>query len=304
MRVALPAIVAAAVPAHAFSLSGLLGEPEDPSWTKWYGGYGEQTELAQCPPGAWLSGFTNMNCRVLARGFSGVCSDGTVLPHFGAKGDRNVTLMHPAQVVTLRSCAAVDQLAGCGGTGGDAYTAECDTGRAIKGVQAKASKYGLRAVRFKCEPLLAEGREMATFSLGCFWNAHAAFADLPGVENVEMGYTGGWTQNPTPAAVDGGATGHVESVRVTFNTDKTDFGRLLEVFWKAHNPTQRGGQGKDVGTQFRSAIWVHSPKQRFLARQAMQKRQQAVTDISGAKTFYVARRRRHCKTMREEGRDV
>ena len=103
--------------------------------------------------------------------------------------------------------------------------------------------------------------EVATLAGGCFWCTEAVFKDVIGVEKVESGYIGGNVANPTYKQVCGGDTGHAEAIRVTFDTDQLSYGDLLDMFFATHDPTQLNRQGNDVGTQYRSAIFPHSPDQ-------------------------------------------
>ena len=109
------------------------------------------------------------------------------------------------------------------------------------------------------------GHEMATLAGGCFWCLEAVFDDLRGVERVESGYAGGTTPDPTYHQVCSGTTGHAEVVQVTFDPQIVSFGELLKVFFTIHDPTTLNRQGADVGTQYRSAIFYHSPEQREIA---------------------------------------
>lgn len=106
---------------------------------------------------------------------------------------------------------------------------------------------------------------MAMFGLGCFWGAERKFWKIPGVYSTSVGYAGGQTKNPTYREVCGGRTGHAEVVRVVYDDKKVDYESLLDVFWDAHNPTTKNRQGNDVGTQYRSVIFVYDEEQKKLA---------------------------------------
>ena len=137
--------------------------------------------------------------------------------------------------------------------------------------------------------------EIATFGAGCFWGVEAAFRRLPGVVDVAAGYSGGHMPNPTYKDVCAHTTGHAEVVQVTFDPRKISYDQLLDVFWQIHNPTQVNRQGPDVGTQYRSAIFVHSPEQQAIAEKskaalaASGKFQRPIaTEITTAGPFYRA----------------
>jgi len=137
--------------------------------------------------------------------------------------------------------------------------------------------------------------EIATFGAGCFWGVDAAFRRLPGVVDVAAGYSGGHMPNPTYKDVCSHTTGHAEAVQVTFDPQKITYDQLLDVFWQIHNPTQVNRQGPDVGTQYRSAIFVHSPEQQAIAEKskaalaASGKFQRSIaTEITTAGPFYRA----------------
>jgi peptide-methionine (S)-S-oxide reductase len=135
--------------------------------------------------------------------------------------------------------------------------------------------------------------EIATLAGGCFWCLEAVYDQLRGVTSVESGYMGGKTANPSYEDVCGGDTGHAEVVRVTFDPDELSYADLLEVFFAIHDPTSLNMQGNDVGTQYRSAIFFHSPEQERIARETVERLQPSykrpiVTEIVPAAPFYEA----------------
>jgi peptide-methionine (S)-S-oxide reductase len=141
------------------------------------------------------------------------------------------------------------------------------------------------------------GTAVATFALGCFWGAEKGFWQVPGVVSTAVGYAGGITPNPTYGEVCSGRTGHAEVVRVAYDPARVTYEELLRVFWESHDPTQGMRQGNDVGTQYRSAIYVADPEQRRLAeasRDAYQARLTAAgygpitTEIADAGPLYLA----------------
>ena len=146
-------------------------------------------------------------------------------------------------------------------------------------------------------PPFPAGLREAVFGLGCFWGAERLFWELPGVYSTAVGYAGGLTPNPTYEEVCSGLTGHTEVVRVIYDPEKIDYEDLLKAFWESHDPTQGMRQGNDVGTQYRSAIYVLDPEQRAIAEEskgAYQERLTAAhrgtitTEILDAPQFYYA----------------
>lgn len=141
------------------------------------------------------------------------------------------------------------------------------------------------------------GVEQAIFGMGCFWGAERIFWQADGVYTTAVGYSGGYTPNPTYEEVCSGRTGHAEVVLVALDTAATDFQAMLQLFWEGHDPTQVMRQGNDVGTQYRSAIFWTTPAQRDLAiasRDAYQRELssagygQIATEIAQAGPFYYA----------------
>src|ERR1700690_1509960 len=137
--------------------------------------------------------------------------------------------------------------------------------------------------------------EKATFAAGCFWGVEATFRQLPGVAASRVGYIGGQTENPTYKDVCTDRTGHAEAVEVEFDPAKIRYADLLKVFWENHDPTQVNRQGPDWGTQYRSAIFFHSPDQEaaaqaFIARLTEEKRfsKPIATQVVPAETFWRA----------------
>ena len=113
--------------------------------------------------------------------------------------------------------------------------------------------------------------QTATLAGGCFWCTEAVFNDVIGVSRVESGYTGGHVANPSYREVCGGDTGHAEAIRLTFDPGIISYDEILDLFFAAHDPTQLNRQGNDVGTQYRSAIFPHSPEQEASARAAIER---------------------------------
>jgi peptide-methionine (S)-S-oxide reductase len=135
--------------------------------------------------------------------------------------------------------------------------------------------------------------EQATVGGGCFWCVEAVMERLDGVEAVVSGYAGGQTENPTYEEICTGRTGHAEVVQIYYDPQKVSYGDILEMFWKAHDPTQLNRQGADVGTQYRSIILYHNDEQRRIAEESKEKaqgerRRDVVTEIAPLQTFYAA----------------
>ncbi|MEU9108399.1 peptide-methionine (S)-S-oxide reductase MsrA [Streptomyces xanthophaeus] len=121
------------------------------------------------------------------------------------------------------------------------------------------------------------GLEVADFGLGCFWGAERKFWQTPGVWTTLAGYQGGFTENPTYEEVCSGLTGHTEVVRVVFDPQAVSYEALLKLFWESHDPTQGFRQGNDVGTQYRSAVYTHSPAHQAAAEASRATYQQVLT---------------------------
>jgi peptide-methionine (S)-S-oxide reductase len=146
-------------------------------------------------------------------------------------------------------------------------------------------------------PPYPDGMQVAEFGMGCFWGAEKLFWNIPGVYSTSVGYSGGYTPNPTYEEVCTGRTGQIETVRVVFDPSKVSYADLLKAFWEEHDPTQGMRQGADQGTQYRSAIFTHGEEQQRQAeasRDAFQTRLTAAglgtiaTEIRPATDFYFA----------------
>lgn len=136
---------------------------------------------------------------------------------------------------------------------------------------------------------------LATFAAGCFWGVEATFRQLPGVSATRVGYIGGHTQNPTYKDVCTDMTGHAEAVEVQYDPSKISYDQLLNVFWENHDPTTLDRQGPDWGSQYRSAIFFHTPEQERSAKASREAwdnsgrfRNKIVTQIVPAADFYEA----------------
>lgn len=137
--------------------------------------------------------------------------------------------------------------------------------------------------------------EKATFGAGCFWGVEHFFREVPGVADAVSGYAGGTVDHPTYKQVCSDRTGHAEVVEVTFDPAKVSYAKLVELFFKMHDPTQLNRQGPDYGTQYRSAIFTHSAEQERVAKEELEKAKASeryqrpiVTVIEPAKTFWPA----------------
>lgn len=124
----------------------------------------------------------------------------------------------------------------------------------------------------------AGARETATLGGGCFWCTEAVFDGVQGVESVESGYSGGHLKNPTYEDICGGDTGHAEVIRVTFDPAVVAYRDILDIFFATHDPTTPNAQGNDIGTQYRSVIFFHTPEQKAIA-------EAVIRDLTAARTF-------------------
>ena len=172
---------------------------------------------------------------------------------------------------------------------------------AAEALPGRAARMKVPATHFvngnRLEPPYPAGLKTAMFGLGCFWGAEKLFWNLPGVYSTAVGYAGGLTPNPTYEEVCTGRTGHNEVVRVVYDPAKTSYEELLRAFWEAHNPTQGMRQGNDVGTQYRSGIYVNDDAERkaaeasrdaYAAQLAKAGYGAITTEIQPAPEFYFA----------------
>jgi peptide-methionine (S)-S-oxide reductase len=143
--------------------------------------------------------------------------------------------------------------------------------------------------------MAGENLQTATFGAGCFWGVEEAFSRVPGVVGTEVGYMGGTRENPTYRDVCTGKTGHAEVTQVTYDPEKVSYEELLNVFWTIHDPTTVNRQGPDIGTQYRSVIFYHTPEQETAARASKENiersgryRRPVATEIVPASTFWRA----------------
>jgi peptide-methionine (S)-S-oxide reductase len=147
------------------------------------------------------------------------------------------------------------------------------------------------------KPPFPEGMKQAIFGMGCFWGAERLFWQRDGVYTTAAGYSGGYTPNPTYEETCTARTGHTEAVLVVYDPEKVTFDELLKIFWEQHDPTQHMGQGNDIGTQYRSAIYTFDEEQRAQAEASRDRYQEHLraggfgtitTEIADAGTFYYA----------------
>jgi peptide-methionine (S)-S-oxide reductase len=176
-----------------------------------------------------------------------------------------------------------------------------DLPTAEEALPGRAERVPVPAAHFvsghRLEAPFPAGLQLALFGLGCFWGAERKFWTTPGVYSTQVGYAGGRTPNPSYEEVCTGYTGHNEVVRVVFDPAVVSYGELLRIFWESHDPTQGMRQGNDLGTQYRSGIYVYGAEQRSLAEQgarAYGERLRAAgfppitTEILDAPEFYYA----------------
>ena len=135
----------------------------------------------------------------------------------------------------------------------------------------------------------------ATFGMGCFWCSEDVFQRIKGVKSTTVGYMGGWLENPTYEQVCTDRTGHAEVVQVEYDPSLLPYDQLLDIFWNNHDPTTRNRQGPDVGVQYRSAVFFHTPEQEAEAKAIKEKldksgrfKKKIVTEITPAKPFWKA----------------
>lgn len=150
--------------------------------------------------------------------------------------------------------------------------------------------------------------QRAYLAAGCFWGVEEAFRTTPGVVHTAVGYMGGHTERPTYKDVCTGTTGHAETVEIVFDPEKISYEKILELFWKIHNPTQINRQGPDVGEQYRSVIFYTSPEQQRVAEESKKLEQQnggyhepIATSVESAGTFWLAEEYHQQYTLKNGG---
>ena len=147
--------------------------------------------------------------------------------------------------------------------------------------------------------------QKATFGMGCFWQPDLIYSKVKGIKSVEVGYMGGKIKNPSYMLVCTGMTGHAEVVHIKFEPKKVSYNKLLDIFWKRHDPTQLNKQGQDIGSQYRTVIFYHSTEQKKKALASLEKMQKelngkVMTEIKKALTFYKAEKY-HQKYLEKHG---
>jgi peptide-methionine (S)-S-oxide reductase len=174
-------------------------------------------------------------------------------------------------------------------------TESASAGMEMTSTQDKSSQEKAGDQRKEKSMSSEQNLELATLGGGCFWCVEAVFNDLRGVEKVVSGYSGGKVDKPTYEQVSAGDTGHAEVIQIAFNPKDISFGELLEVFFTVHDPTTLNRQGADVGTQYRSAIFYHSPEQKAVAEKVIAEVNEKkiwdnpiVTEVTAFSKFYVA----------------
>lgn len=172
----------------------------------------------------------------------------------------------------------------CGGHLGHVFTGE--------GFTPKDTRHCVNSVSLAFEPSDIQKNETAIFAGGCFWGVEHLLSKVPGVLDVESGYTGGTTENPTYEQVCSHRTGHAEAVRVTFDPSEVSYERLAKLFFEIHDPTQADGQGPDIGDQYRSEVFYTTPEQRQVAERLIaelrRKGYDVVTQVTPAGRFWPA----------------
>jgi peptide-methionine (S)-S-oxide reductase len=194
-------------------------------------------------------------------------------------------------------CGGIGMLAGCAPQQSDSAPlsdSAISNQTAAPNDQAVAPDSARRTQPMTSTPVPA-GKEVATLAGGCFWCTEAIFRELKGVESVEPGYAGGQTPNPSYHQVCTGTTGHAESVQIVFDPTVISFHDLLAIFFTVHDPTTLNRQGADAGTQYRSAIFYHSPEQKQTAEQEIKEitaqhiwPDKIVTEVTAFTNFYPA----------------